>query len=105
MSDWPFADPPNVAAITTRQVVQEGEPVLLVCHDVDDGSWQFLTGGSFEVADGLLVSLRSMIDRDPRLAELAGLPLGWQAWRRRPDSPWERGPMELAEDRDHCEFP
>src|SRR4051794_14128998 len=44
MDDWPFANPPDVAAITTRQVVHGGEPILLVSHDADDGSWQFLTG-------------------------------------------------------------
>jgi hypothetical protein len=97
MNDWPFADPPNVAAITTRQIVHGGEPIRLVSHDADDGSWQFLTGGSFEVADGMVVSLRSMVERDPSLAELADLPLGWQAWRQRRGSPWERGPADPAE--------
>lgn len=28
--DWPFADPPNLATITTRQVIEEGHPILLV---------------------------------------------------------------------------
>jgi hypothetical protein len=100
MSNWPFADPPNVAAITTRQIVHEGEPILLVSHDADDGSWQFLTGGSIDVADGMLVSLRSMVERDPSVAELADLPQGWQAWRDRPDAPWERGSAEPDEDQD-----
>ncbi|AMV37267.1 hypothetical protein [Planctomyces sp. SH-PL62] len=99
MNDWPFPDPPNVAALTVRQIIHEDEPILLVCRDAEDGSWQFLAGGPFEVADGLLVSLRTLVERDPRLAELADLPPGWQAWRPRPDSPWER---ELAEpDEDH----
>lgn len=98
MEVWPFDDPPNVAAVTMRQVVHGGEPILLVFRDAEDGSWQFLTGGSFEEPDGMLVSLRSMVERDPRLAELADLPPGWQAWRRRPDSPWERGPAEPDED-------
>ena len=43
MDDWPFADPPNVVSITVRQVVDRGEPILLVAHDAEDGGWQFLT--------------------------------------------------------------
>jgi hypothetical protein len=98
MGDWPFADPPNVMTVTMRQIVHGGEPILLVYHDADDDSWQFLTGGPFDVADGKLVTLRSMVERDSSLAELADLPLGWQAWRERRGSPWERGPADSAED-------
>ena len=92
MGDWPFSDPPNVASITVRQVVHGGEPILLVAHDADDGGWQFLTGGSFDVADGLIVSLASMVRRDPSVAELADLPLGWQASRGAVGQPWQRAP-------------
>jgi hypothetical protein len=98
MENWPFADPPDVASITVRQIVREGHPVLLVAHDADDGSWQFLTGGAFDVADGMVVSLQGMVERDSSLAELADLPLGWQAWREQRGSPWQRGPSESAED-------
>ena len=98
MDDWPFEDPPNVVTITTRQIIENSEPILLVSHDDDDGSWQFLTGGSFEVADGMLILLRNMVERDPSLDELADLPLGWQAWRERQGSPWERGPAGTAGD-------
>jgi hypothetical protein len=87
---WPFDDPPNVATITVRQVVQDGEPVLLVARDAEDGGWQFLTGGVFDMADGLMVSLQSMVQRDPTLAELADLPLGWQATRDRVGAEWQR---------------
>lgn len=98
MDDWPFADPPDVATITTRQIIHGNEPILLVSRDADDGCWQFLTGGAFEVADGMIILLRNMIARDPSLSELADLPPGWQAWRRRKGSPWERGPAETPED-------
>jgi len=98
MDDWPFADPPDVMSITTRQIVEGGVPILLVCHEADDGSWLFLTGGPFDVTDGMLVTLRSMVERDSSLIELAGLPLGWQAWRERRGSPWERGPADSAQE-------
>jgi hypothetical protein len=92
MDNWPFADPPNVATITLRQIVREGQPILLVTHDYDDGSWQFLTGGEFEIADGLVVSRDCILKRDPSVAELADLPLGWRAWREQVGTPWQREP-------------
>jgi hypothetical protein len=69
MDDWPFADPPNLASITVRQIVHDGQPILLVAHDADDGGWQFLTGGNVDVADGMVVGLREMVQRDTTLAD------------------------------------
>lgn len=31
-------------AITTRQVLHERWPILLVTHDADHGAWQFVNG-------------------------------------------------------------
>ena len=93
MSDWPFEDPENVATITVRQIVCDGAPILLVCHDEDDGGWQFLTGGRFEMKDAMLVGLGEIVDRDSSVNELADLPLGWRATRENPDSPWQREPQ------------
>jgi len=96
MDDWPFADAPNLISVTVRQIVQDGEPILLVVHDAEDGDWQFLTGGEFHVADGMLVTLANMVRRDSSLTELADLPLGWQAWRASSAAPWQRSPCEAA---------
>ena len=90
MEAWPFEDPPNTAAITTRQVL-EGAPILLVTHDADDGGWQFLCGTSDDPADGRVVGLGRMLTRDPSLGELADLPEGWRAWRASAGQHWERG--------------
>ncbi len=87
---WPFADPPNAASITVRQIIQGGEPILLIVHDNDDGGWQFLTGGSFDTADAMLVSLQSIIRHDPSIADLVDLPLGWAASRAAVGQPWQR---------------
>ena len=38
--DWPFEDPPNTAAITTRLVLDDGAPILLVTHGMEDGGWR-----------------------------------------------------------------
>jgi hypothetical protein len=89
-AEWPFDNPPNVAAITVRQVVQSGEAILLVARDAEDGGWQFLTGGAFEVKDGMVVSLQSMLQRDPTIAELADLEPGWLATRNYVGAPWKR---------------
>jgi len=89
--NWPFEDPPNVAVFTTKTIAARQQPVLLVSHDDDDGAWQFLPReGAGEEKDAAVVSLRSMIERDGTLAQLADLPLGWRAWRESPDSPWQR---------------
>lgn len=90
MSQWIFSDPPNVATFTVKQIVDEGAPILLVCHNADDGCWQFLTGSDFKMSDALLILLKNMINRDPSLLELSDLPLGWKAWRTSPGDSWQR---------------
>jgi hypothetical protein len=87
---WPFPAPPNQATFTSRQVVRDGRPIRLVTHDADDGSWQFLSGDPVTTADGMVVSLQAVLDRDPTVAELGNLPPGWRAVRADAGSPWER---------------
>ena len=41
---WFWDQPPNCAVITLRQIIEDGAPVLLVTHDLDDHGWQFLSG-------------------------------------------------------------
>lgn len=86
----PFADPPNAATITVRQILEGGEPILYVSHDADDGAWQFLTGVDVSSEDAMVVSLQNMVEHDPTLAELADLELGWTATRERLGAPWHR---------------
>jgi hypothetical protein len=87
---WKFTDPPNVAVFTTRQVIHEGVPVVYVSHDSDDGAWQFHCGVPTTPDDAMVVSLKNMLDKDPTLAALADLPLGWIAERTDPASEWKR---------------
>jgi len=93
MEPWLFADPPNVATFTVRQVL-EGSPILHVSHDADDGAWQFLTAGETQEEDARVVGLGTVVDLDPTIMELADLPLGWRAWRDTPEGPWRRSPAE-----------
>jgi len=32
-SRWPFADPPNLAVVTVKQILHDGKPVLYVVRE------------------------------------------------------------------------
>ena len=89
---WPFSDPPNVAVITTRSIAEDRAWIAHVSHDADDGGWQFHDADPSPARqeDARLVSLRSMVERDATLAELADLPEGWRAWRDAARAAWRR---------------
>ena len=84
--------PPGDIAITTRQVMRDGWPILLVTHDADDGAWQFVNGhgDTDDTAYAMVVGVETMSGVDPTILELADLPLGWRAWRASPNDPWQR---------------
>ena len=90
--DWPVDDPRNVASFALQQIMDGTAPILLVCRDADDGSWQFLDGVAVSMADAMLVALSSVVALDPSVCELADLQLGWQATRHDANSPWQREP-------------
>lgn len=75
----------------------EGAPVLLVLHDEDDHSWQFLTGGDLSMADAMLVTLKQAVTKDATLFDIADLPPGWRARRASRDAPWVREKSEPVE--------
>jgi hypothetical protein len=95
-SPWPFDDPPNVTTITTANVLDRNDPILLVTHDGDDGTWRVLCGKTNDPKYGRVVGLGELFDRDPSIGQLADLPLGWRAWRDSVGSPWQRGPNPTA---------
>ena len=96
--EWLFEDPPNVATITTKGILEKQDPILFVTHDADDGMWQFLPGFEVDEDDSKVVSLASVIKIDPSLHELHDLPLGWTAERDSLDDPWRRFSDEDDED-------
>ena len=81
-------------AITTRQVLRDGWPILLVTNDADDGAWQFVNGhgDTEDTPSAMVVGVETVSSVDPTIAELADLPLGWRAWRASPNDPWQRAP-------------
>jgi hypothetical protein len=93
---WPFTDERNTAVFTTRDIIEEGKPILLVTHDQDDGAWQFHTRKTVPVSEAKVVALDEIIFRDPSIVELADLPLGWSAMRDSITSPWKLQPISSS---------
>ena len=90
--EWPFSDPPDAATLTLRQITDHGKPILHVSHDADDGMWQFLDGDEVSMDDAVVVLLENVVALDPTVADLADLPIGWQATRISVSEPWQRHP-------------
>ena len=88
--EWNFSDAKNTAVFTTRQVVNEGMPILFVSHDEDDGYWQFNHGGNVNIEDAMIVSLQHMVNLDDTLNQLFDLPLGWIARRKNTNDTWDK---------------
>jgi hypothetical protein len=92
---WPFADPPNTAVFTSVAISLKLQSICWVSHDEEDGAWQFHGGSaSPQVAEAAVVSLRTILNLDPSVAELSDLPEGWCASRASPIEPWIRRPRE-----------
>ena len=92
MENWPFVDPPNVAVLTTKAVL-DGGWIFRISRDDDDGMWQFHTpegNDSLSVGDAQVVSLQLIWTIDPSVAEVADLEPGWVAWRESVGGPWRR---------------
>jgi hypothetical protein len=81
-------------AISTRQVIVDGWPVLLVTHDASDGAWQFVNGhgDTDQMGSALILEVEEVVALDSSLADLLDLPLGWYAWRESRDDEWKRAP-------------
>ena len=88
--EWPFDQAADVAAITTRQVIELNCPIRQVVHYSDDHSWAFLCGTTEETDDYRLIHMGEVLKLDESLRSIADLPPGWSAWRKAKDSSWER---------------
>jgi hypothetical protein len=87
-----FSEPHDLGVLTTIRVL-EGAAIVMVSHDEDDGGWQFLCGTTGDPADGRIVHLQDIIDRDPTVEEVSDLPLGWIAYRSAIGESWTREPQ------------
>lgn len=90
---WPFKEPINGEAFTTKKVVYENYPIVLITHD-EDGGWQFLCGTTTEAEDCVVACLGCIFEHHPFVKEFASLPKGWLAWRENEESPWQTEEQE-----------
>ena len=86
---WNFWDPPETLVESTRQVVREGRPIVLVVRDLDSHRWQFLSDSTFELDDVVPTTLGEIVRRDPSILSIASLPRGWHA-RRHDGEEWRQ---------------
>ena len=91
MTDWKFENPVNVAVFTSSRILSGDDWVYYVSHDEEDGAWQFHPYSGFTPEyEAKVIGLKEMADLEPRIIELADLPLGWCAWRDERDGEWKR---------------
>jgi hypothetical protein len=88
--DWPFDQAPNVVAITTVRVIEDGLPILRVTHYDDDDSWAFVCGTTNDTTDGRVITMKTALKIGPSLREIADLPPGYTAFRNAVGSEWIR---------------
>jgi hypothetical protein len=91
---WPFDQAPDVAALTSRFVLDDNLPILSAVHYSDDHSWAFSCGTTSAADDGRIISMREALKIDPTLAEVADLPPGWCAFRDYVGGAWIREPND-----------
>ncbi|MBC2600570.1 hypothetical protein [Puniceicoccus vermicola] len=96
--EWPFDQAPNVAAITSTQVMNEGMPILLVTHYEDDHSWGFQSGHTVTTKEAMLVGIKEIVKFDPTVFEIAYLEPGYSATREKVGGAWIRSKDEWDKD-------
>lgn len=76
----------RTTCIQTLEVFERREPILLVQHDADDGTWQLI--GASDADDGKIGHLHHAIDDDQSLIDVLDLPPGGSATRTDLSGPW-----------------
>lgn len=85
-ADFRFLEEHNLAVFTTRQVL-DGKPILYVYHN-EDGDWQFHSEADPQENEGVVASLKSLVELDSSLNHIYYLPYGWRAWRNTAQDKW-----------------
>jgi hypothetical protein len=87
-SQWLFDQGPRVAAFTTRQVIEQGLPILRVVHYEEDEDWAFTCGTTNSTEDMRIIAMEEAVNIDKSISEIADLPPGWGASRTFVGGPW-----------------
>ncbi len=85
---FPFSDSPDTAVFTCSHIVECGDSILYVSHDLEDGAWQFLCGKEHNEDEARIVSLRYVFEMDPTIGKLKDLPPGYYAERLSKNDKW-----------------
>lgn len=94
-TDFKFREARNLAIFTTRQWLENNDPILRVVHE-ENGDWQFLTK-NIDFDQGKLVALEQMILKDESLNEVFDLDYGEEAERNYIGWKWKRSKIILDE--------
>ena len=86
---WLFDQAPNVAAFTLKRILSGNSSILVVRHDIEDDSWQFLDGAPMTMADALLVGMGEIVKFDCTVMEVARIPPGFSAYRTSIGKDWD----------------
>jgi hypothetical protein len=81
----------RTTCVQTREVFERREPVLFVSHDADDGIWQLIGAADADADTGKIGHLHHVVDEDPSLIDVLGLPPGSSATRADVGRPWNAG--------------
>lgn len=84
----PFDHVANDVALSTRQVIEDGKPILMVIHYSDDPSWAFLCNTTRDEADVRFLRIGKAMKLDPTLRTIADLPPGCNAMRSAAGERW-----------------
>ena len=85
--NWPFECPEETGCLVTRQVMEQGFPILAILHD-DSGTWQVLCETTENPDDGMIVCLGCLYAKFPLIGTHASLKPGFEAVRSSADSQW-----------------
>jgi len=80
--------------------MKEGRDILYVFHDADDHGWQFHYEGEKTLAEHMVVALSEIVRHDPTVLEVADLPPGWKASRKKRGDAWLRAVNPSEEEGD-----
>ncbi|HLP19511.1 MAG TPA: DUF4262 domain-containing protein [Chitinophagales bacterium] len=95
--EFKFREPKNLTTFSTRQWMDENNPILRVIHD-SDGDWQFLTGDQALIEDACIIALEQLVIRDKTLNEVFDLEYGEQAEREYIGGKWTRSKVTEEEE-------
>ena len=85
-----FQEPLNTAVFTTKFVIEDKKPITYVSHDAEDGAWQFFSDDELESFEKVarIVGLGEIIELDKTVLQLADMPVGFIAYRKKKEDKW-----------------